>query len=57
MTGPDAAGHRVFVDGVWAGAGGGGLFVPCGPRTVKIGSAGRPREVTVPCGGELKLTP
>lgn len=57
VTGPDAAGHRVFVDGVWAGAGGGGLFVPCGPRTVKIGSAGRPREVTVPCGGELKLTP
>lgn len=53
VTGPEAAGHRVFVDGRWAGAGGGAIAVTCGAREVRVGSAGVARRVVVPCGGEI----
>lgn len=46
-------GHRVFVDGRFAGAGGAPILVRCGRRQVRVGSAGRLRTVEVPCGGEV----
>ena len=52
-TPPSAAGHRVFVDGRYAGDSPGPLKVRCGPRAVKVGSGGTARTVDVPCGGDV----
>jgi hypothetical protein len=51
-TPPDAAGHRVFVDGRYAGVSPGPIKVRCGQHVVKVGSGGTPRAVDVPCGGD-----
>jgi len=32
------------------------VYAECGPRKVKIGSAGVERRVDVPCGGEIAVT-
>ena len=53
---PSAAGHRIFLDGRVVGDGAQPAVVPCGPHDVKIGSAGTPQRVDVPCGGSLTLT-
>jgi serine/threonine-protein kinase len=50
-----AAGHRIFVDGRTAGEGATPIRVPCGPHTVRIGSAGRVQHIDVPCGSALPL--
>ena len=50
-----AAGHRVYVDGKVKGDGATPVVVACGKHTVKIGSAGEPADVDVPCGKTLKL--
>jgi hypothetical protein len=55
-TPPDAAGHRVFVDGRYAGDSPGPIKVRCGSRVVKIGSGGTPRTVDVPCGGGVLVS-
>jgi serine/threonine-protein kinase len=47
--------HRVFVDGRVVGETGQTFPVPCGPRLVRIGSAGRDQHVLVPCGGEIAV--
>gem|GEM_PF-6637652 len=47
--------HRVYVDGRLVGAPPSPIVIPCGPRVVKIGSHGRERAVTVPCGGTLAI--
>jgi hypothetical protein len=52
-TPPNAGGHRVFVDGHYAGDSPGPLKVHCGPHVVKVGSGGRPHSVDVPCGGDV----
>jgi hypothetical protein len=31
------------------------LVVPCGEHTIQIGSAGKPRDVNVPCGALAKI--
>ena len=51
-----AEGHRVYVDGKLIGIAGPPTLVGCGPRVVRIGSAGKDREIVVPCGGRLPLT-
>jgi Meckel syndrome type 1 protein len=51
-----AAGHRIFVDGRVVGDGAQPAVVRCGPHDVKVGSAGTPQRVDVPCGGSLTLT-
>jgi hypothetical protein len=48
-------GRRVFVDGKSIGEGPGELTAPCGSHEVRIGSAGKPRTVDIPCGGKLDL--
>jgi hypothetical protein len=48
-------GHRIFVDGRFAGEGGAPLVVRCGRHDVRVGSAGRLRSVDVPCGGDLSV--
>jgi serine/threonine-protein kinase len=53
---PSAAGHRIFVDGRVVGDGAQPAVVRCGPHEVKIGSAGTPEHVDVPCGASLTLT-
>jgi hypothetical protein len=53
---PSAAGHRIFVDGRVVGDGAQPATVRCGPHDVKIGSAGTPQRVDVPCGGSVTLT-
>jgi serine/threonine-protein kinase len=50
-----AAGHRVYVDGKVKGDGATPVVVACGKHTVKIGSAGEPADVDVPCGKTLNL--
>lgn len=52
---PSADGHRIFVDGRVVGEGRATLRVPCGARSIKIGSAGAPQTIDVPCGGEVAL--
>ena len=56
LTPSSELGHRVFVDGRFAGGGGVPLTVRCGRRTVRVGSAGKLRSVDVPCGGDLDVT-
>ena len=50
-----AEGHRLWIDGRLAT----GFIevVACGRHLVKVGSAGTPREVNVPCGDEVAVTP
>lgn len=56
VTPAKLGGHRVFVDGRYAGDSPGQIQVHCGPHTVKIGSGGTARAVDVPCGGEISVT-
>ncbi len=56
VTAPAELGHRVFVDGRFAGGGGTPLTVRCGRHDVRVGSAGRLRTVEIPCGGEVEVT-
>jgi serine/threonine protein kinase len=57
VTPPQAAGHRVFVDGKYAGDSPGPVVVRCGQHTVKIGSNGVPHTLDIPCGGEVSVSP
>jgi hypothetical protein len=50
---PQAAGHRVWVDGVVLTAG--AALVRCGEHQVKVGSSGRTRTIDVPCGGDITV--
>ncbi|MBL0194722.1 MAG: serine/threonine protein kinase [Myxococcales bacterium] len=45
-------GHRVYVDGRVVVETPGEARVPCGSRTVQLGSAGKPRTLDLPCGAE-----
>jgi len=51
-----AEGDRVYVDGQVLETGAAPAKIKCGPHTIKIGSAGKPRSVNLPCGDELALT-
>jgi len=55
LTDAGEKGHRIFVDGRFAGGGGAPLVVRCGRHDVRVGSAGRLRTVDVPCGGDLAV--
>jgi hypothetical protein len=50
-----AHGHRIYVDGHVKGDGSSPIVVKCGPHTVQIGSAGKPREVAIPCGALARI--
>jgi hypothetical protein len=50
-----AHGHRIFVDGTWAGDGAKPIRWSCGPHNVAIGSRSAPRRVVIPCGGAVTL--
>ena len=56
LTDGSALGHRIFVDGRFAGPGGSPLAVRCGRHDVRVGSGGHLRKVDVPCGGECAAT-
>ncbi len=43
--------HRVFVDGHLVGESGATFTLSCGEHRVRIGGAGKPQSVVVPCGG------
>jgi serine/threonine-protein kinase len=55
LTPHEAKGHRVFVDGKFAGGSGTALLLNCGKRAVKVGSAGKKQDVEIPCGGVTKV--
>jgi serine/threonine-protein kinase len=48
--------RRIFVDERVVGQTPESVTVKCGTRTVKVGSAGKPQTVDVPCGGEISVT-
>jgi hypothetical protein len=52
---PAADGHRVYVDGKMVGVPPTPIIIGCGQHVVRIGSAGKDRDVFVPCGGRLSL--
>ena len=56
VTPAKSGGHRVFVDGRYAGDSPGPIKVRCGTHSVKIGSGGTTHPVDVPCGGEIMVT-
>ncbi len=56
VTAPSESDHRIFVDGRALGHEGQPITVRCGKHVVKIGTAGTPRNVDVPCGGEIRVT-
>jgi hypothetical protein len=56
VTPAKSGGHRVFVDGRYAGDSPGPIKVRCGTHTVKIGSGGVAHPVDVPCGSEIMVT-
>lgn len=45
--------RRIFVDGRTVGQTPEAVVLSCGVHRVRIGSAGKTRTVTVPCGGEI----
>jgi len=57
LTKASAGGHRIFVDDRVVGNSPDPTHVRCGKHTVRIGSAGTPRDVDVPCGGSIVVTP
>jgi serine/threonine protein kinase len=56
VTPAKSRGHRIFVDGRYAGDSPGPISVRCGTHSVKIGSGGTPHPVDVPCGSEIMVT-
>jgi eukaryotic-like serine/threonine-protein kinase len=57
LTKASAAGHRIFVDDRVVGNSPDPVDVRCGPHNVRIGSAGTPRDVEIPCGGSIVVNP
>lgn len=49
-------GRRIFVDDRTLGQTPASVTVKCGPHVVKLGSAGKPQQIDVPCGGEIDVT-
>jgi hypothetical protein len=47
-----AHGHRIYVDSRVVSSGDKPVKVGCGAHTLRIGSAGRPQVVDLPCGGQ-----
>jgi hypothetical protein len=45
--------HRLFIDGHVAPAW--KALVKCGGHVVRVGSAGKPQAIDVPCGGEIEV--
>jgi serine/threonine-protein kinase len=54
-TGDAPPGHRIFVDEHTVGQTPESVLVKCGKATVKLGSAGQPHSVDIPCGGKLSV--
>jgi hypothetical protein len=53
---PDyAQGHRIYVDGAILATGSSPTKLRCGRRNIRIGSAGKARDLDLPCGRELIL--
>jgi serine/threonine-protein kinase len=50
-----APGHRIFVNGRTVGQTPESVMIPCGRTSVKIGSAGQPRSMDIPCGKETAV--
>lgn len=50
-----APGRRIYVDDKVAGQTPETITLKCGPHKVKLGSAGNPQEIDVPCGGEIAV--
>jgi hypothetical protein len=57
FTDPTGTGHRIFVDGKVVGESPGPIQIRCGKRNVQVGSAGVAKDVNVPCGGSVLVTP
>jgi eukaryotic-like serine/threonine-protein kinase len=57
FTAPSLTGHRIFVEGRVVGESPGPYQVRCGTRSIQVGSAGTARDVNVPCGGSVQVTP
>lgn len=53
---PLADGHRVYVDGKMVAVAPAPVRVACGRRTIRVGSAGRDREIDVPCRGHVAVS-
>jgi serine/threonine-protein kinase len=49
------AGRRIFVDGKTVGQTPESVVVKCGSHQIKLGSAGSPHAIDVPCGGEITV--
>jgi len=50
-----APGHRIFVDGRAVAETPAAVEVGCGKHEIKLGSAGTPRTIDLPCGQELTI--
>jgi serine/threonine-protein kinase len=53
VTTDAARGRRIFVDEKVVGQTPQSVAVPCGKHTVRLGSAGKPQSIEVPCAGEI----
>lgn len=51
----DSGGHRVWIDGKLVGDTPQNYEVVCGNHVVRIGSAGQPQMIEVPCGGDVQV--
>jgi len=50
---PSHGGHRVYVDSQVIGESPGTFKVRCGFHSVRVGSQGTTRSLSVPCGGDV----
>jgi serine/threonine protein kinase len=57
FTDPTFGSHRIFIEGRVVGESPGPVQVRCGTRSIQVGSAGVAKDVSVPCGGSILVTP
>jgi hypothetical protein len=50
-----AHGHRIFIDGHVKGDGSSPIVLPCGQHSVQIGSAGKSRDIVIPCAALARI--
>jgi serine/threonine-protein kinase len=55
-TSDASPGHRIFVDERVVAQTPQIVSVPCGKHKVRIGSAGKPQSIEVPCGGQVTVS-
>jgi serine/threonine-protein kinase len=47
--------RRIFIDDKTVGQTPESITIKCGEHSIRLGSAGKPQTIDVPCGGEVSV--